>query len=282
MAGCALELNMLPEDCVSTILSLTSPLDACRSVLASSSLRFAAESDVVWEKFLPLDYQNILARSVTPLNFSSKKELFFALCHPILLDGGNKSFAIEKSCGRISYLLSARELSISQSNEPMHWTWKSTPQSRFSEVAELKTISRLEIQAKINTQILSPNTKYGAYLIIKISDRAFGLNSIPSEISVETSDRICYNTAYLRDQRNYEKQQMAMLFYNNRMQILKERVSEGDGRVPEEREDGWMEIELGEFFSNERDEEVKMRLMEVKGLQLKGGLIIEGIEVRPI
>ncbi|KAM7469912.1 hypothetical protein LguiA_008095 [Lonicera macranthoides] len=282
MAGCALELNMLPEDCVSTILSLTSPLDACRSVLASSSLRFAAESDVVWEKFLPLDYQNILARSVTPLNFSSKKELFFALCHPILLDGGNKSFAIEKSRGRISYLFSARELSISQSNEPMHWTWKSTPQSRFSEIAELKTISRLEIQAKINTQILSPNTKYGAYLIIKISDRAFGLNSIPSEISVETSDRVCYNTAYLRDQCNYEKQQMAMLFYNNRMQMLKERVSKGDGRVPEERGDGWMEIELGEFFSNVRDEEVKMRLMEVKGLQLKGGLIIEGIEVRPI
>ncbi|KAM7474180.1 hypothetical protein LguiB_021423 [Lonicera macranthoides] len=64
--------------------------------------------------------------------------------------------------------------------------------------------------------------------------------------------------------------------------MLKERVSEGHGRIPEEREDGWMEIELGEFFSNERDKEVKMRLMEVKGLQLKGGLIIEGIEVRPI
>ena len=90
MAGCTLELNMLPEDCVCTILSLTSPLDACRTVLASSSLRSAAESDIVWENFLPSDYQNIVARSITHLNFSSKKELFSALCDPILLDGGNK------------------------------------------------------------------------------------------------------------------------------------------------------------------------------------------------
>ena len=43
-----------------------------------------------------------------------------------------------------------------------------------------------------------------------------------------------------------------------------------------------MEIELGEFFSGEANEEVKMSLMEVKGYQLKGGIIIEGIEVRPI
>jgi hypothetical protein len=42
-----------------------------------------------------------------------------------------------------------------------------------------------------------------------------------------------------------------------------------------------LEIELGEFFSGENDEEVKMSLMEVKGHHLKGGLIIEGIEIRP-
>ena len=35
-----------------------------------------------------------------------------------------------------------------------------------------------------------------------------------------------------------------------------------------------MEIELGEFFSGEANEEVKMSLMEIKGYQLKGGLVI--------
>jgi hypothetical protein len=74
---------------------------------------------------------------------------------------------------------------------------------------------------------------------------------------------------------------MERLFYGNRTERLKSRVAEGDGRVASEREDGWLEIELGEFFSGENDEEVKMSLMEVKGHHLKGGLIIEGIEVRP-
>ncbi|KAI8004040.1 F-box protein PP2-B15 [Camellia lanceoleosa] len=81
---------MLLEDCVSTILSNTSPLDACRSLSVSSSFRSAANSDIVWERLLPFDYEDIVSRSVTPLKFSSKKEIFVCLCDPILTDGGNK------------------------------------------------------------------------------------------------------------------------------------------------------------------------------------------------
>ncbi|KAF2556806.1 hypothetical protein F2Q68_00013091 [Brassica cretica] len=50
------------------------------------------------------------------------------------------------------------------------------------------------------------------------------------------------------------------------------------------REDGWMEIELGKFETGqegEEEEEVVMSLTEVKGYQLKGGIIIDGVEVRP-
>lgn len=89
MAG-TLGLNMLPEDCVSTIISLTSPADACNTFSVSSMFRSAAESDVVWERFLPSDYMEIVAKSVFPLKFSSKKELFFQLCNTILIDGGKK------------------------------------------------------------------------------------------------------------------------------------------------------------------------------------------------
>ncbi|CAN6884274.1 unnamed protein product [Brassica oleracea] len=44
------------------------------------------------------------------------------------------------------------------------------------------------------------------------------------------------------------------------------------------REDGWMEIELGKFETGqgEEEEEVVMSLTEVKGYQLKGGIIIDG------
>ena len=153
-------------------------------------------------------------------------------------------------------------------------------------MVELKTVSRLEIYGKIRTLILSPNTKYGAYLIIKISNRAYGLDLMPSEISVEVSNstEIIYGTAYLRCS-DSKKKQMERLFYGNCREMLRTtRVVEGDGRsVPWERGDGWMELELGDFFNGDQgdDEEVKMSLREVKGYHLKGGLIIEGIEVRP-
>ncbi|XP_075659507.1 F-box protein PP2-B15-like [Castanea sativa] len=274
-------IDMLPGDCVSKILSFTSPADAFRSSMVSSMFHSAAKSDVVWEMFLPTDYKDVVSRLITHLTFTTKKELFVCLCNPVLVDGGRKIFKLEKSSGKISYMLSARELSITWSNDPMQWSWKSIPQSRFSEVAELRTTCWLEIHGKISTQILSPNTRYGAYLIMKISNRAYGLDSIPSEVSVKVGNEICHDMIYLRHE-DRKKQQMECMFYRNRTEVLSKRVIEGTEGISNERKDGWMEIELGEFFSGEANEEVKMSLMEVKGYQLKGGIIIEGIEVKPI
>ncbi|KAI3810483.1 hypothetical protein L1987_20099 [Smallanthus sonchifolius] len=232
----ATRLNMLSEDCISTILSLTSPPDACRFMLASSSLRSAAESDI--------------------------------------------TFSLNKISGRKSYVLSARALSISLINEANHWTWTTHSTSRFSEVIELKTISNMEIEGRIGTQDLSPNTTYGVYLIIKVSDSAFGLDSIPSETSISKHEYSVTNTAYLCPLDD-QKQQFESLFFMNRRRMMEKRVVEGEGRRPSKRGDEWLEVELGEFFVGGKSEMVKMSLMEVKGHQLKGGLIIEGIEIRP-
>lgn len=81
---------MLPEDCVSAILSFTSPADSFRSSKVSSAFHSAAESNLVWETFLPADYKDVLSRVVTPLTFTTKKELFLCLCNPVLIDGGRK------------------------------------------------------------------------------------------------------------------------------------------------------------------------------------------------
>ncbi|XP_047251531.1 F-box protein PP2-B15-like [Capsicum annuum] len=130
MAG-AEQFNELPEDCISTILSLTSPKDTISFSLVSSFLQSVTASDFIWETFLPSDYNQIIDKSVTPLNYSSKKELFVRLCNSSLLDGGNNSFALEKSSGKTSYIISAEELSILHGEEPDHWTWKSVAESRF-------------------------------------------------------------------------------------------------------------------------------------------------------
>ncbi|KAJ0741535.1 putative phloem protein [Helianthus annuus] len=276
----AARLSMLPEDCISTVLSLTSPSDASRFMLVSSSLRSAAESDIVWDRFMPSDLPRILSRSHTQLNVSSKKELFFQLCSCIPMDGGIKSFSLDKVSGRKCWILSARALSISLSNEPNHWTWTANSTSIFSEVVELKTISNMEIEGRIQTEDLSTNTTYGAYLIVKVSDHSFGLDAIPCETSISSGTCSVTNTTYLCPL-DEQKQQLELLFFMNRRQMMEKRVVEGECQRPSKRGDGWMEIEIGEFFVGEKSEGVKMNLTEVKGQQLKGGLIIEGIEVRP-
>ncbi|KAG4983394.1 hypothetical protein AAZX31_10G141400 [Glycine max] len=260
-------MDTLPEDCVSKILSYTSPPDACRFSMVSSTLRSSADSDLLWRTFFPSDYSDIVSRALNPLSLnssSSYKHLFYALCHPLLLDGGNMSFKLDKSSGKKSYILSARQLSITWSNDPLYWSWRPVPESRFKEVAELRTVSWLEIQGKIGTRILTPNTSYGVYLIMKTSHREYGLDSVACEVSIAVDNKVkqsgrvylCQNE---KDENNLKKESIG---------------------IPMRREDGWMEIEMGEFFCGEADEEVLMSLMEV-GYQLKGGLIVEGVEIRP-
>ena len=81
---------MLPRDCVSKILSFTSPADTFRSSMVSSMFHSTVESDVVWEIFLPTDYMDVVSRLITPLTFTTTKELFVCLCNPVLIDVGRK------------------------------------------------------------------------------------------------------------------------------------------------------------------------------------------------
>ncbi|KAF5206359.1 F-box protein pp2-b15 [Thalictrum thalictroides] len=275
------DCNVLPEDCISTILSFTTPQDTCRSLSVSSLFHIAADSDVVWDKFLPSNYQYIISQSVSPIVFSSKKHLFFQLQNPTFIDHGNKMLSLERSTGKITCMLSAKELSIAGSDDPMEWIWMSSPESRFSDVAELRSSTRLEIKGKIRSNTLSPKTNYAAYLVMKLTDCSYGLDSLPSELSIEVRNKVSKSRAYLR-RNDSKKQWLEQLYYSNRVQMLRSRVSsEGIEGIAQERKDGWMEIELGEFYNDVGNCEIKMSLMEVKGDQLKGGLVIEGIELRP-
>ncbi|KAG5560579.1 hypothetical protein RHGRI_003785 [Rhododendron griersonianum] len=81
--------SALPEGIVSDILSLTSPRDASRSSAISKGFKSVADSDAVWDRFLPSDHAAILSRSVSPVPSSTKKQLYTRLADcPILLDGG--------------------------------------------------------------------------------------------------------------------------------------------------------------------------------------------------
>lgn len=123
---------------------------------------------------------------------------------------------------------------------------------------------------------------YGAYLIIKISDRAYGLDSEAAEISIEIGGRrASKGKAYLGSK---QKSNSSVLENGMEMMVTSKLIDKGgeNEQIPREKEDGWVEIELGKFFNGVcDDDEVKMSLKEVKGYQLKGGIIVEGMEVRP-
>jgi len=134
----------------------------------------------------------------------------------------------------------------------------------------------------MRTQNLTPNTTYAAYLIMKVCDGAFGVEFVPSKVSVTIGKKVQRGRAYLGC-KDEKKCKMESLFYGNRREVMgKAAFGEEDEviSIPWKREDGWMEIELGEFFIDEADEEITMNLREVS-YQLKGGIIIEGIEIRP-
>lgn len=284
----------LPEGCIANALSLTSPKDACRLSLVASTFRSAGESDVVWERFLPRDYYDIISRSIggpDSLAGGSKKELYLHLCdHPILIDGGTKSFSLEKWSGKKCYMLAARSLQIVWVDTPRHWRWISLPESRFSEVAELLDVCWFDISGKINTNMLSPDTRYGAYLVFTTKSRTYGFENQPAESSVGISGHERETqTVHLDPQggrRRYRYQVVPRrlgIFTHHMAHILRQEVEDTvEGHHPKQRSDGWMEIELGEFFVKKGQEaELEMSLKEVKGGDRKCGLIIEGIHIRP-
>ncbi|KAK9050386.1 hypothetical protein SSX86_030644 [Deinandra increscens subsp. villosa] len=279
-------MERLPEDCIAEILSRGSPRDACRSAVVASVFKAAAESDVLWDKFLPPDHLKILSESVSPVKYKSKRELFFKLSSPLLIDHGLKAFSIDKSTGKKCYTLSARELYIAWSTNPLFWCWKHLFQSRFAEVVELRMTSWLEVEGKINTRILSPNTMYRAYLIVQVSHhRAYGLDIVPCEVSVEV-DELCSRGTVILSHEACTKRPFERVCDGNKVkgECSRSRLEDKVCRVGCERKDGWLEIDLGDFYNEGEmcEKEVKMRLREVNGVHLKGGLIVEALEIRPI
>ncbi|XP_058770650.1 F-box protein PP2-B11-like [Vicia villosa] len=262
------QFEELPEGCIATILSRTTPVDACRLSLVSNTFHSAADSDAVWIQFLPSDSQfmdSIISNSPSLVNLPSKKALYLALSdRPIIIDNGLKSFQLDRKSGKICYMLGARSLSTAWVHDERYWKWITMRTSRFPEVARLLNVCWLESHGTINTITLSPNTEYAAYVVFKMID-AKGFENRPAKLSVfveggHSSTKIVCLDPNVEDRSH------------SRVEGLE---------CPNVRSDGWLEIEIGEFFnSGIENEKVKMEVLE-KGSYWKRGLFVEGIEVRP-
>ncbi|XP_024007468.1 LOW QUALITY PROTEIN: F-box protein At2g02240 [Eutrema salsugineum] len=261
----------IPEDCVSYIVSLTSPRDACVVASVSKTFRLTVESDSVWEKFLPPEYSSLILGLQV---FSSKKVLYFVLCdEPILIEDGQKyiyiflgSFWLEKASGKKCIMLSAKKLAITWGSSPQYWQWISIPESRFGKVPELLDVCAFEIRGWMNTRILSPRTRYSAYVVYKTRNGCHGFRDLPIQVGIgllgQTTNKrfICFDESSDRIKKR---------------ELMKSKM----------REDGWIEAEIGDFF-NERGsslgcDEIELSIVDITSPYWKRGLIIQGIEFRP-
>ncbi|KAK9077031.1 hypothetical protein SSX86_005366 [Deinandra increscens subsp. villosa] len=249
-------ISVLPEGYISSILSVTSPRDACRAASVSKEFNLAADSDAVWERFLPLDYRQLIAMALSPVVFDSKKQLYRRLSESyILLDRGHLGLKLVKESGRKCFMLGARDLLITWVDDKRYWEWGRVPESRFAEVAKLKKVWWLDIYGKIASVKLSPKTTYGAYLVFIITDDSRGLTGSGTAI---------------------------VSFSGARNETYDVFLQHAQTHVREPRKDGWMEIELGEFYYDDGDEgDVEMVFQDHADSYSKRGLIVEGIEIRP-
>ncbi|XP_022754225.1 putative F-box protein PP2-B8 [Durio zibethinus] len=237
----AISLNELPEGCIAEILSATTPADVCRFSRLSSTFRSAAASDSVWF------YQHHVLIRLTPL--------------PSLSPPRNTCFSIFLII--LSLLMKAK---------------------RFKEVAKLNHVWWLEIRGKISTYKLSLHTNYAAYLVFKLR-YAFGFDYHPVEVSLTLGvDKICTKSVILeprivswpcrRQQRRRHERFWCVpeVVYHSEMSSLE---------FSKERADGWLEIEIGDFFNRYGQDELEISVMEVKAGIPKGGLVVHGVEIRP-
>lgn len=156
--------------------------------------------------------------------------------------------------------------------------------NRFSEVAELNVVSWLEISGKIDTQLLSPNTNYAAYFVFKFNRQNYGFENLPVEVSLGFGCRGGgAHTVFMDpDGKIREQIQLIQQKHAHLVRIVREKKLDIARQLPSEREDGWMEVEMGQFFrGSDGSGDVSVKLMEVKKLNPKSGLVIQGIEFRP-
>ncbi|KAK0586854.1 hypothetical protein LWI29_013464 [Acer saccharum] len=249
----------LPEGCIAAVISFTSPRDACRLACVSTTFRSAADSDVVWDRFLPPDYLSAISDpgSVSGSSSSStwldnsKKELYLHICRcHNLIHNGKMSFWFDLPSGKKCYMISARELNIDDGDDIYSWEWYFIPEAkdrfgipdcRFPEVVRRAEVNPFEMGGNISTSLLSPMTTYVAYLVFA-ENRIFPKYYEPVEAAVGiagSSNGQNRTISFHWEQQDGDYDGV----------FPEQQDGDYDGFFPKKRADGWLESELGEFFN---------------------------------
>lgn len=136
---------------------------------------------------------------------------------------------------------------------------------RFQEVIELLPQPVFRINCTIESQMLSQDTEYACYLVFKLSEKCQGLHC-PVEV---------------RDLLHRENKEAEIIYFKSPSRPWN---IHDITRVPEQREDGWMEVNVWKFNSQQEIKNncipVKLKFISYEGTV--SGLIVCGLEFRPM
>lgn len=134
---------------------------------------------------------------------------------------------------------------------------------RFQEVIELRSQQICRITCTIKSQMLSHYTEYVCYLVFKLSENCQGLHC-----PVEVQDLL-----------HRENKEAEYIYFISPSQWNIHDTT----RVPEQRDDRWMEVKVWKFNSRELKNNrlhVSLKLINLEGTM--SGLIVCGLEFRPM
>uniref|UniRef100_M8CPD1 Uncharacterized protein n=1 Tax=Aegilops tauschii TaxID=37682 RepID=M8CPD1_AEGTA len=181
---------------------------------------------------------------------------------------------LARGSGAECVALSARRLSLPWEDGEFSWRWTPHPLSRFADVAQLVDCTCLDIYARLPTAALTPATAYAAYLVFATTDAHRGLSFPDQETTVSVGGSAPSRpTVCLRP---------------DAAEAHRFRGGKGtddvDVRGSALRGDGWWEVDMGQLCTGNEavvGEEVSVSF-EMLGWYPKRGLVVEGIEFRPL
>nr|XP_043628063.1 uncharacterized protein LOC122599568 [Erigeron canadensis] len=256
------------------------------------------EDDTYWKNKLPTDYKDIIKFSEQGLQWTGSKELYHILSQGLLIhykppfsffqrptNHGQQWFCLDKN-GKTCLMLPARAVcmleSTNESEGIVLHEWKSLPESRFGEgLVTSSSNSNKHIVIKENKiRLLSPETKYACYLVYKIER---GGCTSPMRVRYYPRDwgswkygsyiyLVSPQTPVIRPKAGQ----------NTHNPLIRPRLK----GIPQQRSDGWMEVQVWEF----QTDTTAMTVIPSLSLDYQGtyhedylkGLIIIGIEFKPI
>lgn len=132
-------------------------------------------------------------------------------------------------------------------------------------MAELLPVCWLHIRGSMNCRLLSRRTRYVVCIVFKLAPGSHGLGDPPQKASVKLGSYA--SESFIRLQPDDDDESEA---------------EDEEEKAAVEGEDGWMEMVLGDFYTEEGDDgNVEVNLRETEGLNWKRGLIVQGLEFRP-